>query len=184
MIALIDRLAAFAAREAENESPEEKKRGEEEAAKRLAERVKGARKGQGSDQNGGSPVKPRQADGDVWASTQIDKEENGTGEVGGDIPPTPDGTEPSGSVNDDGDLEEKAKTSGDEAGVISPTGTDKGKGKAEDQEVPGVTKFRGIPQDVRLFEVFWHQVVELIKVRGCALESTAKQLSLSRGFFL
>lgn len=26
-------------------------------------------------------------------------------------------------------------------------------------------KFRGIPEDVRLFEVFWQQVVELIKAR-------------------
>lgn len=26
-------------------------------------------------------------------------------------------------------------------------------------------KYRGIPEDVRLFEVFWHQVVELIKAR-------------------
>jgi vacuolar protein sorting-associated protein 35 len=26
-------------------------------------------------------------------------------------------------------------------------------------------RFRGIPEDVKLFEVFWHQVVELIKAR-------------------
>lgn len=37
--------------------------------------------------------------------------------------------------------------------------TDKGKEKA-----PPAKKFRGIPEDVKLFEVFWHQVVELIKV--------------------
>lgn len=43
MIALIDRLAAYAAREAENEDPEETKRQEEAAAKRLAERVTQAR---------------------------------------------------------------------------------------------------------------------------------------------
>ena len=39
VIALIDRLAAYAAREAENENPEETKRQEEAAARRLAERV-------------------------------------------------------------------------------------------------------------------------------------------------
>ena len=27
-----------------------------------------------------------------------------------------------------------------------------------------VKKFRGIPEDVKLFEVFWQQIVELIKV--------------------
>ena len=36
---------------------------------------------------------------------------------------------------------------------------DKGKEKAT-----AVKKFRGVPEDVKLFEVFWQQVVELIKV--------------------
>src|ERR1700733_7440568 len=40
VIALIDRLAAYAAREAESEDPEETKRQEEAAARRLAEKVK------------------------------------------------------------------------------------------------------------------------------------------------
>lgn len=41
---------------------------------------------------------------------------------------------------------------------------DKGK-----EKVDAVTpKFRGIPEDVKLFEVFWHQVVELIKVSSLA----------------
>ncbi len=39
-----------------------------------------------------------------------------------------------------------------------PTSTDEGK--------EPVRKFRGIPEDVRLFEVFWYQVVELIKVHS------------------
>lgn len=30
---------------------------------------------------------------------------------------------------------------------------------------PQVKKYRGIPEDVKLFEVFWHQVVELIRAR-------------------
>ena len=33
-------------------------------------------------------------------------------------------------------------------------------------ETGAVRKYRGIPEDVKLFEVFWHQVVELIKVRS------------------
>ncbi|KAL7424760.1 retromer complex subunit Vps35 [Cryptotrichosporon argae] len=92
VIALIDRLAAYAAREAENEDPEEKRKGEEDAAKRLADKVKGAR-GKGKAAKEG----------------------------------------------------EKADTAGDEPGSAK--------------------KFRGIPSDVRLFEVFWQQVVELIKAR-------------------
>ena len=38
------------------------------------------------------------------------------------------------------------------------------KGKERAHEEPAVKKFRGIPENVKLFEVFWQQVVELIKV--------------------
>ena len=31
-----------------------------------------------------------------------------------------------------------------------------------------VRKFRGVPENVKLFEVFWQQIVELIKVRVCS----------------
>lgn len=146
VIALIDRLASYAAREAENESREEKKRSEEEAAKRLAAAVK-ARKYGGTVEEITQAV--QQAGADVWGK---------------------------------GDEEEK----GAEAEPVAETPVDKGKGKekaapveGEDGEgkadgetaavVAGVEeqspkKFRGIPENVRLFEVFWHQVVELIKV--------------------
>jgi vacuolar protein sorting-associated protein 35 len=36
-------------------------------------------------------------------------------------------------------------------------------GKGKDKEGAAVRKFRGVPEDVQLFEVFWKQVVELIK---------------------
>jgi len=32
-------------------------------------------------------------------------------------------------------------------------------------EEPSVKRFRGIPEDVKLFEVFWGQIVDLVKVR-------------------
>jgi len=37
-------------------------------------------------------------------------------------------------------------------------------GKGKEKEGIVVRKFRGVPEDVQLFEVFWKQVVELIKV--------------------
>ena len=113
VIALIDRLASYAAREAENEDPDEKRRQEEEAARRLVERVKGAR-GKGK-----------------------------TVEEG-----------------------EKAETDW-EGQPASPESPEKANGTVE-EEKDGTRKFRGIPEDVKLFEVFWQQVVELIKV-GCRL---------------
>lgn len=39
-----------------------------------------------------------------------------------------------------------------------------GGGEEKTTVEPEVKKYRGIPEDVKLFEVFWHQVVELIKV--------------------
>lgn len=111
VIALIDRLASYAAREAENEDPEETKRQEEAAAKRLAERVK-AQKQRGKENGMRSP------------------------EVGG-------------SASEWG------------AEVTSPTSPN----QEQPAEVPSgpPKRFRGIPEDVKLFEVFWQQVVELIK---------------------
>jgi vacuolar protein sorting-associated protein 35 len=44
---------------------------------------------------------------------------------------------------------------------VSP---EEGKGKEKEKEDVPVRKFRGIPENVQLFEVFWKQVVELIKV--------------------
>ena len=46
--------------------------------------------------------------------------------------------------------------------VESEKTLDKGKEKATEEF--HARKFRGVPEDVKLFEVFWQQVVELIKV--------------------
>src|SRR5215470_5785396 len=63
VIALIDRLAAYAAREAESENPEEVKRQEEAAARRLAEKVK-IQKAKVREVNGYVPF--TQDDGNAW----------------------------------------------------------------------------------------------------------------------
>ncbi|KAJ7349393.1 vacuolar protein sorting-associated protein 35 [Mycena albidolilacea] len=124
VIALIDRLAAYAAREAENEDPEETKRQEEAAARRLAERVKLARARENG-VNGG--------EANAWgAAPQSPSVEPSTPAV----PATP-------AVPTDG-------TPNGDAPVASAS---------------TARKFRGVPEDVQLFEVFWEQVVELIKAR-------------------
>lgn len=128
VIALIDRLAAYAAREAENEDAEEVKRQEEAAARRLAERVKAQR--------------ARARANGATSSVHEFKNEAGWGEPTSPTSPVPP--------------EEKRESSSDAEGEKS----DKGKEK----EGEAVRKFRGIPENVKLFEVFWEQVVELIKV--------------------
>ena len=52
-----------------------------------------------------------------------------------------------------------------------------GKGKEKEKEVAEpeqIKKFRGVPENVKLFEVFWHQVVELIKVSVSLILSISK----------
>jgi vacuolar protein sorting-associated protein 35 len=157
VIALIDRLAAFAAREAEAEDPETRKKGEEEAAKRLAERVKrdkGKGKGKGVAEGERSPL-PEQDGAREWGYTGEGSgpspqtpgvgmtDANGAGSSS--VPATPAAEKSNGNGNGDG--------SGDAAKV-----------EGREKEKVAVKKFRGIPEDVKLFEMFWQQVVELIKV--------------------
>lgn len=128
VIALIDRLAAYAAREAENEDPEETKRQEEAAARRLAERVRLQKQRLKAWNAENGPQSPTYSSDDWGVSSTL----NGTES-------TLDASTTDVSVN--------------------------GKGKEKDDPNAPVKKFRGIPENVKLFEVFWHQVVELIKVR-------------------
>ena len=141
VIALIDRLAAYAAREAENENPEETKRQEEAAARRLAEKVKS-----------------QKAKARITSPTIAPAPSPGSDDAGwGAMSPTGDVEKSFGDLslsNGDGDAEAN--------GLKSPSSDEKGK-SVEKSDEP-VKKFRGIPENVRLFEVFWHQVVELIKV--------------------
>jgi vacuolar protein sorting-associated protein 35 len=169
VIALIDRLAAYAAREAENESPEEKKKGEEAAAKRLAEKVRGARKGKASAETPTATSPPpgkvtASGDGDVWgdsttaAASPITPTLNASG---GDTEASANGTQV------DGTTEKTGETSAAGGAAEEPPSSSAEKPKETLPSPPPVKKFRGIPEDVKLFEVFWHQVVELIKVFPC-----------------
>ncbi|KZV60603.1 vacuolar protein sorting-associated protein 35 [Peniophora sp. CONT] len=137
VIALIDRLAAYAARSAENEDPEETKRQEEAAARRLAERVKAQRSRARSSTGGATSPTTEYGHSDVdgWGSSAP---------TSPTVPSTPAATNGE-TANGDGDVEKK----------------DKGKEVPPEQ----VRKFRGVPENVKLFEVFWEQVVHLIKAR-------------------
>ena len=141
VIALIDRLSSYAAREAENEDPEEMKRQEAAAARRLAEKVK-----------------------EQKAKARL----NGTDVVS--PPPTTPDEAGWGATSPDADVDESFKEMSLANGTAESTepktpAEEKGKEKAKEEQEEPVKKFRGIPENVRLFEVFWHQVVELIKVR-------------------
>ncbi|KAJ1586934.1 hypothetical protein NDA12_003905 [Ustilago hordei] len=263
VIALIDRLAAYAAREAENDSPEEIKRQEEEASRRLAEktqqmRMTGQSAGPGSvwdevtaqgDPKAKAadiaepasptaadlssmpppPVEPSgfgmsSADRDsaaapnvathsseepVFRSVPEGLDEDAWGSAGGSgadagaVPTagsstwasqTDDGTEASSAqlTADTGATSTAASAAAQDehntraqefpsAGFGTGNGTNStaANGDTEKATAPAqaqaprqatisekpVGKFRGIPEDVRLFEVFWEQIVQLIRAR-------------------
>jgi vacuolar protein sorting-associated protein 35 len=139
VIALIDRLAAYAAREAENEDPEETKRQEEAAARRLAEKVKARLRQQTGIVNDSDP---NESTTTLTGSTEWES-----------MPQTP--------TVDEKSLVATEETAIDGAAEAQPT---EKVAKGKEREGSPVRKFRGIPENVKLFEVFWHQVVELIKV--------------------
>jgi vacuolar protein sorting-associated protein 35 len=126
VIALIDRLAAYAAREADSEPPEVIKQQEEESARRLAEKLK------------------RQ-------------------KIGGYIDEDDEDDDPElnklSLLQEDELLDMNEKFSDDQTSETQPD-------KIKQQNEPSVKKFRGIPEDVKLFEVFWAQIIELVKVCG------------------
>ncbi|KAH8551312.1 vacuolar protein sorting-associated protein 35 [Umbelopsis sp. PMI_123] len=121
IIALIDRLAAFAAREAESETEDQTK------AKLLAitAEEKEKRKAQAQDK----------AETNEDAEPAANEEEKQGDEEQDNDQPTSNGEEKTA----DADVDEN--------------------------EDSAVKKYRGIPQDVELFVVFWTQIVELVKQR-------------------
>ncbi|GAA6060803.1 hypothetical protein JCM10212_000576 [Sporobolomyces blumeae] len=159
VIALIDRLAAYAAREAENESPDERARDEEEHAKRLLSEVRRQRERSRLE-------KEAKVERDRIAATTTnlgggvgvagpgsvgeDEETEGWGAAVHVVPP--------GRAGDDDDRDD---------GKIDGHVPRKINGREPHGEIGEGTgrKFRGIPEDVKLFEVFWAQVVNLIKAR-------------------
>lgn len=130
VITLIDRLAAYAAREAENESAEEREKQEEEAKLRLSQKIKEDKERRAKDM-------PKEEDEEEVTEKSDAKETE----------------EPSESK--DHTEESETKTNG-----VAETETNE-KAAANGE----VARFRGIPVDVKLFEVFWTQIVELVKAR-------------------
>ncbi|TKY86080.1 hypothetical protein EX895_004905 [Sporisorium graminicola] len=263
VIALIDRLAAYAAREAENDSPEEIKRQEEEASRRLAEktrqmRMTGQSAGPGSvwdevtaqgdpkakaadiaepasptaadlstmpppplehsgfgmasadresaaapnvaTHSSEEPVfrsVPEGLDEDAWGSAAGGSGAGGVSAAGSSTwaSQTDDSTEATSAqhTTDTGATSTEAGAATDEHNARAQEFPSAGFGSGGNNNTNGahangdaektaaqaqapaprpaaasekpVGKFRGIPEDVRLFEVFWEQIVQLIRAR-------------------
>ena len=133
---MIDRLAAYAAREAESEDPDETKRQEEAAARRLAEKVKIQKAKLRSNTSAAGNNEVQNVDVDVWSS------------------------------------DPQSPTSAPAKDVEDLTQVPQGANGESLNDEKGIRKFRGVPENVKLFEVFWQQIVELIKVRTCPRAQT------------
>lgn len=137
IIALIDRLAAYAAREADVETPPEVKKKQEEAIRRAAEEKK---KRLQSELQG----TPDPEEAETEAEPDNEAEENNEKEQ-----------------EEEEKNEETAAANGETKNAEETNGEE----KAVNNETQEVRKVRGIPEDVELFAVFWGQIVELVKVK-------------------
>lgn len=214
VITLINRLASYAAREAESESPEERKRQEEEASQRLAlkttemrrkaapasrpsvwrqiadEQTSKSRDAWGllaSDLSQSLPDKdghniwndsakamPPMMSDNAWAdeaSTETSGEESTTEKPASKASSNAKEAAAEQSDTNTAEAPKQGDTESQDVATSTPPAKGKGKGKATDDdaeaagETAGPRKFRGIPEDVRLFEVFWEQIVLLMRAR-------------------
>lgn len=142
IISLIDRLAAYAAREAEGEEPNEGKKQREENIRRIAEEKK--RKLQG--------LPPKEEEEKVIKEEEEEKVQEEEEVV---VVDTQD------EINVPLSEENQVEESTIESEPVQTADV----GEEEELDEDGVKKIRGIPQDVELFVVFWGQIVELVKAR-------------------
>lgn len=130
----MDRLSAYAAREAESETPEERLRKEEEASVRLLEKLSLAKEA-----SNGAEAK------------------------------APDESQSPASSNDDDEVTLRDDDETTIAASEAPEDTEGDKEKekeSEDAESTTGKQARGIPEDVKLYEIFYEQVLNLVNVRA------------------
>ncbi|KAK8192521.1 retromer complex subunit Vps35 [Zalaria obscura] len=133
VIGLMDRLSAYAARESESDSPEERKKREEEATVRLLEKLKVSKEAQPAEEEQSAEA---ETNGESAEGEQAD-----TAKTEDSQPDAP--AEPAPYTNGD------------------------------------AKKHRGIPDNVRLFEVFHEQVIHLISMQRLPIQDiTALLVSL------
>lgn len=165
IISLIDRLAAFAAREAEGEEPNEAKKQREENIRRIADERKRKLQGLQPEEEEEEEVVEEVAAVEEKEKEEEEEEKAELEEKEQEVPTKEDNAvdeEPLGSEEKTDDAEgEDKKAEETENTEEKPVETGD---LVQDEEEDGVKKVRGIPEDVELFVVFWGQIVELVKV--------------------
>jgi vacuolar protein sorting-associated protein 35 len=129
VIGLMDRLSSYAARESETESPEDRRKAEEEATTKLLEKMRLSKEAKAQEATKKSS--------DAEAQTNGTKPEDASTEsstLTEDRPVTP------------------ASTNGEELTPKSPS--------------------KSIASSIKLYEIFYDQVVNLVKTRGLPIQDT------------
>ncbi len=140
VIGLMDRLSAYAARESESESPEDRQKSEEEATAKLLEKIKI------SDDSKPPAMKKEEPKDERTDGAQT----NGT-------------------------------STGESSTVASesPSGTNEATPPASNEdevEKPPSKRNKGIPDDVKLYEIFYEQVVNLVNAQHLPIQATTALL--------
>lgn len=143
VIGLMDRLSAYATREAHSETPEERLRKEEEAARKLMERLNVTDGSQASSQSPPGSIKEPQPPTEPYELDGARSTDSASSANGDDR----------GTVTFDASAASEA---------TEPTKVDSE--KAQDPELKKPAK--GIPDDVKLYEIFYEQVLNLVNVRA------------------
>jgi vacuolar protein sorting-associated protein 35 len=142
VVGLMDRLSSYAQREAESESPEQRKKTEEESIAQLMEQMR------------------------IAKEKKATEPEPAPAQQNGDAPETSE-TEP-------GTEEQLEGVSTPPASTKAPTETSTDPDAETDQtEADGdIEKRRGIPNNVKLFEIFHEQVQTLVKMQRLPIQDT------------
>ncbi|KAI8377974.1 vacuolar protein sorting-associated protein 35 [Radiomyces spectabilis] len=156
IIALIDRLAAYASREADTE-PESAQKDEipskkddaaiAEKKKKLQQQLQGTDEKESSDSQESQPV----------ADKNNESHEQGDGQVIEEV------NETAISENKDDNHQEPEKDQQDQVEDIQTEDQEEKEDKVNEKTHAGPA--HGIPDDVELFAVFWAQIIELVKAR-------------------
>ena len=130
VIGLMDRLSSYAARESEAESPDERRKTEEEATAKLLEKMRISKE-----------MKPEEP-----------KKE-----------PTNAETQPNGTKHDNASITESSAATEDRS--VTPA-------TIEEEESTPKSPSRSIASSIKLYEIFYDQVVNLVKTRGLPIQDT------------
>lgn len=134
VVGLMDRLSAYAQRESESESPEQRKKSEEEAIANLMEQLRIQKDRKPADPQ---PT-PVQQNGDASEAPTVTDSESTTSEA----------------------------TAVEPQATQTPTENDRPDTDGE------IEKSRGIPTNVKLFEIFHEQVATLVKMQRLPIQDT------------